>query len=218
MINSLSLKQVKEMMIFVSGRIISNKDRLNELDRMIGDGDHGDAMTRGFKFVIENLNEEHFNNCEEVFLEIGNDLLRSVGGCSGIIFGTFFRSGSKALNGTQEINASNIAEFLKASLEAIMKRGGAKLGDKTLVDALSPAVDKAEEMKKNEGNLVNVLKDIADAAHEGLEETKSIKASIGRAKTYGDKSLGYADPGATTTFLILQSMTDYVADLSSNNH
>ena len=135
------------MMVFVSGRIISSKYQLNELDRAIGDGDHGDAMTRGFNFVIENLNEKQFKDCEEVFFEIGNDLLRSVGGCSGIIFGTFFRSGSKALDGAQEINMSNIADFLKSSLDAIMKRGKAKLGDKTLVDALSPAVDKAQEIQ-----------------------------------------------------------------------
>ncbi len=216
MMNSLPLEQAVNMMIFVSGRIISNKDHLNELDRAIGDGDHGDAMTRGFNFVIENLDEKQFKDCEEVFFEIGNDLLRSVGGCSGIIFGTFFRSGSKALDHAQYLDSSNFADFLNDSLDAIVKRGGAKLGDKTLVDALSPAVNKAREIKGKKQDLASALQEISDAAHTGLENTRSIKASIGRAKTYGDKSLGYPDPGATTTCLILQSMCDYVKDLSNS--
>lgn len=215
MIKSISLRQTRDMMIFVSQQIIANQENLNDIDRVIGDGDHGIAMTRGFEKVIELLKDNSAETIAEIFLSTGNEFLASVGGASGIIFGTFFRSGSKALMDKQELDSVGIADFLQSALEAIMKRGGAQLGGKSMVDALHPAAMKAREMENSD--LSTALHEITDAAYAGMENTKSMKASIGRAKTYGDASLGHPDPGAVTTYLILKSMGDFVRSLQGSS-
>ena len=119
MVNALSLEQTIEMWKFISRRIISSKDYLNELDKAIGDGDHGDAMYRGFNIVLENLQKKQFNDFREVFLEIGNDLLKSIGGCSGIIFGTFFRSGGSTFEEVNYFDSLKLSEFLNLALQSI---------------------------------------------------------------------------------------------------
>ena len=215
MIKSISLSQTRDMMIYVSQQIISNQDYLNKVDRAIGDGDHGVCMARGFEKVIEMLNTKCPENIADLFLSIGNEFISSVGGSAGIIFGTFFRSGGKALIDKQVLDSSCFADFLQNALDAIMKRGGAKPGDKTMIDALDPATIKAREI--NKGIFSNTLNSIADAAHNGMENTKSMKPNIGRAKTYGDITIGHPDPGAITTYLILRFMSDFVNGLQSNS-
>lgn len=214
MIKSLSLNQTREMMIFVSQQLIANQEHLNEMDRVIGDGDHGIAMTRGFEKVIELLTHKSPETIAEIFLSTGNEFLASVGGASGIIFGTFFRSGSKALMDKHELDTAGLADFLQSALDAIMKRGGAKVGGKSMVDALYPAAMKARELE--DSSLSTACREITDAALAGMESTKSMKATIGRAKTYGNASLGHPDPGAVTTYLILKSMGDFVNSLQGN--
>jgi dihydroxyacetone kinase-like protein len=199
------------MFVFLSQQIIANKENLNKADQPIGDGDHGYSMERGFEAVIEMLGTEHPETIADVFLSVGNKLIFSVGGSAGIIFGTFFRSGSKALVNKQVLDSSGIADFLQFGLEAIIKRSGAKPGDKSMIDALYPAVIKTREINAND--LSFTLKNIAEAALAGMENTKSMKANIGRAKNYGDATIGYPDPGAITTYLILSSMSDFVRNL-----
>ena len=212
MVNSLSLEQTIEMLIFISQRIISNKDYLNEIDRTIGDGDHGDAMERGFSFVIKNLKRKQYKDLGEVFLEIGNDLLRSIGGCSGIIFGTFFRSGGKIFTEIHKFDSLKYSEFLNGALQAIKQRGKAKIGDKTMVDVLSPA---AQAITKNKDiPLSESVKYVAIAAKRGMEKTKDYIANIGRAKSYGEKAIGFIDPGAFTTYLIFDSMNCFINSIN----
>ncbi len=213
MIESISLNQTRDMFVYLSQQIIANKDNLNKADQPIGDGDHGYSMERGFEAVIEMLGTENPESVADVFLSVGNKLIFSVGGSAGIIFGTFFRSGSKALINKQVLDSSGIADFLQFGLEAIMKRSGAKPGDKSMIDALNPAAIKAREI--NENDLTVTLSSIADAALGGMENTKSMKANIGRAKNYGNATIGYPDPGAITTYLILRSMSDFVKKLSA---
>jgi len=199
------------MFVFLSQQIITNKDYLNKADQPIGDGDHGYSMERGFDAVIEMLSTECPENIADVFLSVGNKLIFSVGSSAGIIFGTFFRSGSKALINKRVLDSSGMADFLQFALEAIIKRSGAKPGDKSMVDALYSAVIKAREI--NENDLSITLNSIADAAYTGMENTKSMKANIGRAKNYGDTTIGFLDPGAITTYLILRSMSNFVRNL-----
>jgi dihydroxyacetone kinase-like protein len=202
------------MLVYVGQQIISNQDYLNKADQPIGDGDHGLSMARGFEAVIEMLKNRCPENLAELFLSIGNELLYSVGGSAGIIFGTFLRSGSKAFIDKQELDSTGLADFLQYALDAIIKRGNAKPGEKSMIDALFPAVTKAKEMDKND--FKNTLNNIADAAFSGMENTKSMKANIGRAKNFGDSTIGYPDPGAITTYLILRFMSDFVNTLQSN--
>jgi len=212
MIFSLKIEQVKEMMVYVSRHIIEKKEELNQADHHIGDGDHGGSMAAGFSQVIQVVLNEPLDSISEIFKQAGNTFIAVVGGCAGIIFGTFFRSGSKAIEGETEFNAENLALFLDAAIKAIMKRGGAKPGDKTLLDALQPALEAALKMK--DCPLQTSMAAIAKAAYQGMETTKQMLAKTGRGKTYGERSLGHPDPGSITTYLIFQFMSEYLEKIS----
>jgi dihydroxyacetone kinase-like protein len=205
----LDINDVVRMMKYVSRQIINWQDLLNEADRLIGDGDHGTSMARGFEAVLEVLDTEAFSTLDSVFLTIGNTILSAVGGSAGVIFCTLFRSGSKALIGKETLDSVCMAEFLEKAMEAIMKRGGAKPGDKTMLDALYPAVIRSAEMKQ--APLGEFLKEMAVVSDQGVENTKLMKAAFGRAKTYKEGAVGFADPGAITTSLIFKYMEEFIA-------
>jgi len=133
-----------------------------------------------------------------------------VGGAAGAIFGTFFRGGAKDLGNSTSLDSSALSRMLIDGLEAVRQRGGAKVGDKTMVDALQPAATKSEDM--NSAPLSESLPAVAGAAEQGMEKTKEMTASIGKAKTLGERSLGHADPGAISTYLILKFMTEFVTE------
>lgn len=210
MIKSISINETKNMMVYAGLQIISNQDYLNEADRKIGDGDHGSSMAKGFRAANMKLDRAHYETISEIFSSIGDELIYSIGGSSGVIFGTLFRSGSKELVAKKELDSSGLAVFLQSALNAILKRGGANLGDKSMVDALHPAAMKAQEMR--EAPLSKALNEIAQEAFNGMEDTKKMRAGIGRAKYYGDSTIGHPDPGAITIYLLFRSMSDYLAN------
>ena len=209
MIESLSIIQVKEVLIAISKNVISKEKTLNDADRMIGDGDHGSAMARGFHAIIDVMEEREFNDLTEIFIAAGNSLLASVGGCAGIIFGTFFRSGGKALKDATQLDAYNFTDFMEAAFEAIQNRGKAKLGDKTMLDALHPAIEKAKATK----NLPfpQFIRSVKEGAKEGMENTSNLMAETGRAKDFGKNALGFLDPGSITLFTIFESIDEYIS-------
>lgn len=215
MIQSLTVEQVIEMMVFVSRNIIDKQEDLNEADRFIGDGDHGNSMALGFNAVQSMLNDNPSETVADTFKQIGNAFISSVGGCAGIIFGTFFRSGSKAIDGQPVLNSKNFALFLDASLTAIIKRGGAQAGDKTMIDTLQPAAKAAYQSK--DFPLQTSLQRISESAFKGMESTKLMLSKTGRSKTYGEKTLGFFDPGSITTYLIFKYMADFVFDLDQDS-
>lgn len=208
MVNSLTVEQTVEMLKHVSSAIIAKQEELNEIDRAIGDGDHGSSMSRGFDAVLELLKNEPLNDLSTLFQSVGNNLISSIGGSAGIIFGTLFRSGSKAFLNCDNFNSTVFANFLNLGEEAITKRGGAHPGDKTMVDSLHSAAIAAG--LNSEEPLDEFLSKVAEAAHKGMESTKSMKATFGRAKTFTDRSLGLPDPGAVTTYLILKEISEFV--------
>ena len=208
MIESLSITQIKEVLIAISKKVIGKEKMLNDVDRMIGDGDHGSAMARGFHAMIEVMEEGEFNNLTEIFIAAGNALLASVGGCAGIIYGTFFRSGGKALNDGTVLDADGLTDFIEAAFEAIQQRGKAKLGDKTMLDALYPALEKAKDSRDLPfGQFVHA---VMEAAKEGMEKTRDLLADTGRAKDFGKNALGFLDPGSITLYTIFESIDEYV--------
>ncbi|HEY59220.1 MAG TPA: dihydroxyacetone kinase subunit L [Anaerolineae bacterium] len=213
--SSLSIEQTKEMMIFVSKHIIKKKDELNKADKVLGDGDHGKAMTRGFEAVITKLENEQFADLKNLLRYIGNVLLDSVGGAAGIIFGTLFRSGSKGITNTLILDSSEFSNFLGHAVEAIKLRGNVKIGDKTMLDALGPASKIAAE--SIDLPIAASMKKASEVAYKGMESTKSIPARIGRAKILGDRSIGHPDPGAISTYYILKYMSDYVNKAELND-
>jgi dihydroxyacetone kinase-like protein len=198
-----------KMLIHVAGRVTANKNLLTEADKM-GDADHGIGMARGFTAVEEKLKTIEASSPAEVFRTAGLTLMSSVGGAAGAIFGTLFQKGAAVIAEAQDFDADAFRRFLAAGLDAVKRRGGAKPGDKTVVDALEPAVTAAED---GDG-LESALSAAAAAARSGMENTKTIAARIGKMKTLGDRSIGYADPGALSITIILEAMRDFVKDMA----
>jgi len=219
----LSLEQLKQMFLYVSGEILNSTALLTQADKAIGDGDHGVGMARGFEAVSKKLENDSFESVGSLLKAVGTTLIISVGGASGIIFGTFFRGGAERLLERREFQAPDLAMLLSDGLKAVMARGGARPGDKTVVDALAPAVRAVAAVAAGptpgaapaagtggETTIAAAAKAAAEAAAEGVEETKEMIARIGKAKTLGKRSLGHPDPGALSMHLILQAIADFI--------
>ena len=205
--SSLNKDEVKAMLLLVADRIIAAEPMLSEADRNLGDGDHGLGMERGMNAVKEKL-APGVESVEKAFAATGMAMMSSMGGASGAIFGTLWRNGGKALAGRDSFDAQGLADLIKAGLEGVMARGGAKPGDKTMIDALHPAMLKAQEVVGLPLN--EALTAVAAAAEAGREASKAMIATMGRAKTLGEQSIGHPDAGACSVVVIFDAMRDYV--------
>ncbi len=191
---------------FVASKMITSEPELTRLDMAVGDGDHGIGMQRGFTAVETLLagTPEPADDIGALLTRVGTELMSSMGGASGAIFGTMFRAGGKSVAGERELTTPLLTRFLVNGLEAVRQRGGAKPGDKTMVDALAAAVETAQSLGSEP--LGSALPKIAEAAHRGAEKTKEMVAVFGRAKSLGERSIGHPDPGAVSMYLILSFM------------
>lgn len=206
----LSLEEAKEMFLYLAEGMVDSKDRLTQADKAIGDGDHGVGMARGFEAVRQKLQGQTFEALDELLKTIGMTLMTSVGGAAGAIFGTFFRGGATSLKGQRVFDASTLSLMLLDGLDAVKGRGGAKPGDKTMVDALEPAALRSKQLTGTP--LDESLAAVTEAARQGMEKTKDMVATVGKAKTLGERSLGHPDPGAISTYLFLKFMLEYVTE------
>mgnify|MGYP000072964332 CR=1 FL=1 len=197
------------MFIHVAARMEESKDLLSEADRAVGDGDHGVGMARGFVSVRQKLQEHTFDSMDEVLKAVGMALLTSVGGAAGAVFGTFFLGAARNLKGQQVFDSQALSLMLVDGLQAVQERGKAQVGDKTMVDALAPAA--AQSRIDSAAPLHQTLPSIAEAARQGMEKTKHMVATVGKARTLGERALGHPDPGAISTYLILKFMAEFVA-------
>ena len=199
---------VKAMMLAVAQAIIDNVDVLSEADRATGDGDHGVGMRRGFEAAQEAITALQSPTPEQVMKAAGTAIMAKGGGASGAIFGTLFRAGSKALESKDHLDAAGFAQFLAAASDAVQKRGGVTTGQKTMVDALAPAAVASAEASSS---LVEAMTRAAQAAEAGVEATRSMIATTGKARSLGERSLGHIDPGALSVSIILKSMSEAAA-------
>lgn len=206
---TLSKDQVKEMLLQVADAIIAAEPKLSLADRNLGDGDHGLGMQRGMEAAKAKLNSAEPESIEKAFSSVGMAMMSSMGGASGAIFGTFFRNGGKALAGKEALDAAGLAAFLQAGVDGVKQRGGAAVGDKTVVDAMQPAADKAAEVAGED--LPTAAAAVAAAAQSGLEASKALVAKFGRAKTLGDGCIGFPDAGAMSVTVIIDTMNDYIS-------
>jgi dihydroxyacetone kinase-like protein len=206
---SLSIDEVRDMMISAADRIIESEPILTDADRALGDGDHGIGMERGMNAVKEALVGKDFPSAGKVFVAVGTAMMSSMGGASGAIFGTLFRSGGKAVGEATSFASAELAALLREGTDQVMARGGAKPGDKTMVDALVPAAERAAEVA--ELPIDEALAAVAAAAAEGREASKDMVATMGRAKTLGENSLGKPDAGAVSVSIICAAMADFAA-------
>jgi dihydroxyacetone kinase-like protein len=204
----LTITETTAMFLRVAQRMQESEDLLTQADKAIGDGDHGIGMARGFAAVQTKLEAAPPATVAELLKTTGMALLTSIGGASGVIFGTLFRGGARNLTGIATFDSEALSRMLGDGLAAVQERGQANPGDKTMVDALAPAAAKAAEMAASP--LDEALPAITEAARLGMERTKDMIAATGKARALGPRSLGYADPGALSMVLILDFMAQYV--------
>jgi dihydroxyacetone kinase-like protein len=185
-----------------------NRDYLIQLDAAIGDADHGANMDRGFKAVLAKMPEITDKDIGTIFKTVGMTLLSTVGGAGGPLYGTFFLQAGMKTAGKMELSLSDWSTALEAALNGVIMRGKAELGDKTMVDALTPAVNSLKQAVEENQPIGSALSKSADAAKRGMEETIPLVARKGRASYLGERSAGHQDPGATSSFLILKAAAD----------
>lgn len=211
-LTELNASDARNMLIYIADKIIAKKPYLTEIDSAIGDGDHGIGMAGGMQKAKKKLLKmEAEENAYAVFEAAGKAMLLSMGGASGVIFGSLYLAGAKGMEPKSVLSAEDLAGMERKSLAAIQERGKAKVGDKTMVDALVPAV---EAMEGNcQKGLLEMLKAAEAAAAQGVEDTKKYQAKFGRAKSLMERAIGYQDAGATSVWLILQGMREFVEDM-----
>lgn len=186
--------------------VVEHREELIELDRQIGDGDHGENLTRGFTAVVAKLDalDEPPAEVGAVLKLVATTLMSTVGGAAGPLYGTAYLRAAK-VTGLAELDSAAVVAMLEAGLEGIVVRGKATTGEKTMVDAWSPAVEAAVAASDAGGSPAAVLAAAAEAARAGAEATIPLVATKGRASYLGERSAGHQDPGATSTALILDA-------------
>jgi dihydroxyacetone kinase-like protein len=199
--------QILQWLQSFAAEIEQNKEYLTQLDAAIGDADHGINMDRGFKKVSSQLPSVADKDISSILKAVSMTLISSIGGASGPLYGTWFLRASTAVAGKQELTEQDMLELLQAGLNGVLERGKAQLGDKTMLDVLSPAVV-AFGQAINEGKkTVEALQQSVAAAEQGLQETIPMLAKKGRASYLGERSIGHQDPGGTSAYLMLQSLS-----------
>ena len=210
MTDTITTPQMLQALKAMCDTIENEKVYLSELDGAIGDGDHGVNMAKCFRLVRNKLDESSAKDIGTLFKDVGMVVMNSVGGAMGALYGTFFLKLSQASAGKSDVNLNDLVAMLQTGERGILEIGKAKLGDKTLIDTLSPAV-RAIEVAANEGKeLSRALADFELAAKQGMESTREMVAKIGRASRLGDRTVGHQDAGATSCYLILRSMASAI--------
>ena len=196
----ISVEDLKEWLGEFARLIFEHRDVLTDLDAAIGDADHGNNMTRGMAAVVADLSG---TTVAALAKRAGMTLVSSVGGASGPLYGTFFLRFASAAGEVNELDARSFAVAMRAGLDGLVSRGKAEVGDKTMVDALAPAIDALE---RNRAQPLSAGLDAARrAADEGRNATVAMVARKGRASYLGDRSVGHQDPGATSAALLIRA-------------
>ncbi len=203
-------EQIVRWLQTVSTLMEEKKDYLTQLDADIGDGDHGINMDRGFKKVASRLTSIQNEDIGRIMHETGMTLVSSVGGASGPLYGTFFIKAAAAASEKKHLTLAELTALLQDGLSGVMDRGRAVRGDKTMVDALAPAVDTLQRAVQNKSGTKEALAEALLSAEEGMKSTIPMIAQKGRASYLGARSIGHQDPGATSSYLILKALHDSV--------
>ena len=203
------MSRVYECLVKIGETITENKDFLTDLDREIGDADHGINMTRGFHAVAEKVPAD-LEDIGAALKKAGMTLLSTVGGASGPLYGTAYMEAGKVMAGKTTMTAEDFKASLEAAIAGIQKRGKAVKGEKTMLDALIPALETYTAAIEGGADMAAALDEACKAANEGIEFTKTIIATKGRASYLGERSIGHQDPGATSATLTLETIRDFL--------
>jgi dihydroxyacetone kinase-like protein len=190
----------------IEASVRAERDHLVQLDAAIGDGDHGINMSRGFDAVVKAVEADGGSPPGRLLILAGRTLVSSVGGASGPLWGSALRSGGRVLGDQLSFDGPQLVEVLAAALASVKDLGTAALGDKTMVDALEPAVNTLRSRVEAGEPLDRALDDAAAAAEAGMRATVPLQARKGRASYLGERSVGHQDPGATSTALIVRAL------------
>ncbi len=208
--NSISKEQILKWLETTAHVLEENKDYLTELDAAIGDADHGINMNRGFQKVKQQLTSLGDLDIATILKTVSMTLISATGGASGPLYGTFFLRASMAVKGKSQLDSQDAIALLQAGLDGVVQRGKAQLGDKTMVDALTPAVNNLKAAISANNDLLEALKTAVNGAEDGMKSTIPLVAKKGRASYLGDRSVGHQDPGATSSYLLLKSLLESV--------
>lgn len=193
--------------------VTTKKADLSELDRVIGDGDHGENLARGFAAANRAVQESEAETVGGVLKLVATTLMSTVGGAAGPLYGTAFLRAAKVTN-VEELDAVGVHTLLDAALEGIVARGKANVGDKTMVDAWTPAAEAAATASAAGESPASTLRAAADAAARGAEATEPLVALKGRASYLGERSVGHRDPGAESSALLLDAAARAAQDVA----
>jgi dihydroxyacetone kinase-like protein len=203
-----------EFIKYIGSEIIKNKQLLTELDQAIGDGDHGINMARGFEAVIAKIETlPETTDLSTVFKTVGMALISNVGGASGPLYGTAFLRAAGVTQGKDVIDVDLAEQILNAAVNGIKERGKAVPGEKTMLDVLVPVHDVFINGRQKKMPMTETLVAAIAVAKEGIEFTKTIVATKGRASYLGERSIGHQDAGATSSYIILQAIYDYYVSI-----
>ena len=206
---SLSSEQTRLLLIRALQSLAGKADYLNELDRAFGDGDHGTTLARGVKSAVRDLESMQPLNVNEVFIVVGKGMMKSMGGASGVLYGVLFRAAQDAPP-TVDLDCRAFREFLNSGLRQLKLKTKAEVGDKTMLDALVPAILALDCCRTD--LLSEALHVAAAAAEKGAQSTVGLLPKFGRAKTLGERAAAAQDPGATSMALLLRGLAEAASD------
>ena len=202
---ALLLDDVIEWLAALHRVMAENKELLTDLDAAIGDADHGINMNRGFEAVASELENNPPSDIGAAFKAVAMTLIRTVGGAAGPLYGTFFLRASSTCSGKTELSAAGVVDVFDAGVMGVQQRGKADLNDKTMLDALLPALQAMKGALARGADLAELLQEGASAARAGMDNTVPLQARKGRASYLGERSIGHQDPGATSAYLLIKT-------------
>ena len=211
----LTLKDFRIILANVNQMIQGKKDYISEVDSFIGDGDHGITIAGGFRSAVDDQGQKNAKDISSFFLAVGMAIMRYSGGVTGPIYGSIFIGFGKAASSKDRIYLPDFAQMMEQALADVKARGGAKVGDKTLVDAFEPAVEALRQAAKDNLDFISALKAAASAANAGMLSTKDLISNMGKSRSLGERSRGYLDAGATSFYLIIKQISDSVTKILS---
>jgi len=203
---SLTSNQTILLLKEIGKTLEEHKTLLTELDGAIGDGDHGINMNKGFTAVTKKLDDIQTEDIGHILKTVGMTLISNVGGASGPLYGTAFMKAAVVVAGKNEIDLHDFVKIMEEAVEGIKMRGKAVPGDKTMLDALEPAYNTLYQAVEENQPIEDILKKVKDAALQGVQYTEKIAAKKGRASYLGERSIGHQDPGAVSSYLILDTI------------
>ena len=179
---------------------------LTELDAAVGDADHGINLDRGFSQVVKELENSPSDDIGVMFKTVAMVLIKTVGGAAGPLYGTLFLRAGELCTGKKAMDAADVVAMLEAGLKGVVQRGKAELNDKTMLDALAAGLSRMQQLLTEGAGLNEILRQAADATRQGMKDTIPMLAKRGRASYLGERSIGHQDPGATSSYLLMESM------------